>query len=258
MGRHARMGTTAGTRRWAARTSALGLAALVTALLARNASAQQVAEFDLTGSVVGERGDPLVGAFVSFAGADWGALTGDDGVFRIPDVVEGRVELEVEQLGYETLRWAGDVGPGSGPLVLRMEPRALMLEGLTVVTDRFRSRRNATATSVRAWDREKLATSPYQTAAQFVSARAGLSTVPCRSLLTHTSVCLRSRGRIVAPSVYVDEAPVFAGMEYLDAMEPHELYLVEVYGGGRHIRVYTQQFMERAARTRLQPVAFIW
>lgn len=254
----ARMGTAGRRRRWAGRAGSLGLAALAVAVLARTAPAQEVAEFDLAGSVVGERGEPLVGAFVSFAGADWGSLTAEDGTFRIPDVVEGRVELEVEQLGYETLRWAGEVGPGSGPLILRMKPRALMLEGLTVVTDRFRNRRNATATSARAWGRDQLATSPYETAAQFVSARAGLSTVPCRSLLLHTSVCVRSRGRTVAPSVYVDEAPVFAGMEYLDAMQPHELYLVEVYGGGRHIRAYTQQFMERAARTRLQPVAFIW
>jgi len=33
---------------------------------------------------------------------------------------------------------------------------------------------------------------------------------------------------------------------------------VEVYAGGAHIRVYTNGFLERAARTRLLPVAFVF
>lgn len=241
---------------WRVWVGALAFAVLAVALMARSAFGQEVEAFDLTGTVVGENGQALVGAFVSFPGADWGSLTNEEGRFRIPDVTPGRMELQVDQLGYATLEWAGHVGADSGPLLLRMEPRALMLEGLTVVTDRFRNRRNATATSVRAWDRGALATSPYETAARFVEARAGITMTPCRA--AHTSTCVWSRGRVVAPSVYVDEAPVFAGMEYLDAMQPHELHMVEVYSGGRHIRVYTERFMERAARTRLQPLAFVW
>lgn len=256
MGMTRRMGTKNGRGRWTARLAGAVVAVVTVGLAAGGALGQEVEAFDLTGTVVGESGQPLVGAFVSFPGADWGSLSDEEGVFRIPDILPGRVELEVEQLGYATLTWAGEVGPTSGPLVLRMEPRAVMLEGLTVVTDRFRSRRNATATSSRAWDRTDLVTSPYESAAQFVSARAGLSTTPCRA--AHTSVCVWSRGRAVAPVIYVDEAPVFAGMEYLESMRPHELHLVEVFSRGRHIRVYTEHFMERAARTRLQPMAFIW
>lgn len=236
--------------------SRVATALLAMGVLAQTGRAQEPTEFDLVGTVVGESGEALVGAFVSFAGADWGSLTDEEGSFRIPDVLPGRVELEVQQLGYATRSWTGEIGPDSGPLVLRMEPRAVMLEGLTVVTDRFRNRRNATATSSRAYDRTTLVTSPYESAAQFVTARAGLSTTPCHG--PHTSVCVRSRGRVVAPVIYVDEAPVFAGMEYLESLQPQELHMVEVYAGGRHIRVYTEHFMERAARTRLQPIAFVW
>jgi len=35
---------------------------------------------------------------------------------------------------------------------------------------------------------------------------------------------------------------------------PHELYMVEVFQGGRHIRAYTHHFMERAAEQRLMPM----
>lgn len=251
-----RAGREGGRSGWVRWGMVVALTALAVAAMARSAFAQEGGSFDLGGMVVGESGQPLVGAFVSLPGAEWGSLTDEEGRFRIPGMTPGRVELKVEQLGYATREWAGHVGPASGPLVLRMEPRAVMLEGLTVVTDRFRNRRNATATATRAWDRGELVTSPYESAARFVEARAGVSTTPCRA--RHTSVCLWSRGRVVAPVVYVDEAPVFAGMEYLEALQPHELHMVEVYAGGRHIRVYTERFMERAARTRLQPVAFIW
>jgi hypothetical protein len=47
-------------------------------------------------------------------------------------------------------------------------------------------------------------------------------------------------------------------MDYLAAIAPHELHMVEVFGQGRHIRAYTTRFMERAAKTRLQPVAVLF
>jgi hypothetical protein len=232
----------------------LGLA-VTTAELGAQARVAEPAVVDVVGTVVDDAGRPLAGAFVSLDGSDRGVLSDERGRFRIPDLDAGRVVLRVEQLGYADLVWAGVVGTDPRPLVLALEPRPVMLEGLTVVTDRFRARRNAVATAVRAWERADLATSPYETAARFIAARAGLATVPCRA--AHSSLCVWSRGRVVSPTVYVDEAPIFGGMEYLDALPPHELHLVEVYGNGRHIRAYTEQFMERAAQIRLQPVAFL-
>ncbi len=251
----ARRDDAGGLLRWLA---VLALCVAAVALAAQGAWAQDLdEEFDLAGRVVGEGGRPLVGAFVSFAGADWGSLTDEAGRFRLPDVLPGRVELHVEQLGYADGSWAGVVGPGSDALIIRLEPRAVMLEGLRVVTDRFETRRRALAVSSRAYEREDLATSPYSTARDFVEARGGIFTTACRGrFASHATTCVWSRGRAVAPTVYVDEAPVFAGMEYLAVMEPHELNRVEIYGRGTHIRVYTQNFMARAARIRLQPVAF--
>ena len=58
--------------------------------------------------------------------------------------------------------------------------------------------------------------------------------------------------------IVIDEIPILGGMDYLAAIAPHELHMVEVYGHGRHIRAYTTRFMARAAKTRLQPVALLF
>ena len=233
-------------------------AVLAIAFLAQGAFAQdlRVAQpFDLVGTVTDEGGRPLVGAFVGLADSEWGSLTDDAGRFRIPDVTPGVVTLEAELLGYQKLTWEGPVAAGSG-LALRMTAKPILLEGLTVVTDRFESRRRAVASSVRWFDHGALATSPQSTALAFVQARAGLYPVRCNGAWSNR--CFMVRGRATEPRVWVDEAPVMGGLEYLESMAPHELYMVEVYGAGRAIRAYTPQFMERAAESRLRPIPFVY
>ena len=235
------------------------MAVIAIALLASDALSQepQTDNFDLVGTVVDDvSGGVLVGAWVSLEGAEWGSITDEKGRFRLPDVSAGAYAITVEQLGYETLVWTGEVAP-DGPLALRVNPQPLLLEGLQVVTDRFRSRRNRTAQSVVAYDRADLATSPQTNVVDFVALRVGTSRDRCGDA-TRGNTCFRFRGRSVEPAVFVDEVRVLAGLDYLDALAPHELQLVEVFGSGRHIRAYTNQFMTRAARTRLQPVAILF
>ena len=54
--------------------------------------------------------------------------------------------------------------------------------------------------------------------------------------------------------IYVDEMPVLGGLGYLESFAPWEFHMIEVYGGGRHIRAYTPRFMERAAKRRISPI----
>jgi hypothetical protein len=245
---------------WRLAVCVICVALVAVALLTRDALAQEgdePVEFDLGGVVVDDvSGAALAGAFVSLAGSDWGSLTNDEGRFRIPDTLEGRTSLSVEMLGYETLVWAGTVSEGDAP-VLRLVPQAIVLEGLRVVTDRFQSRRNGTATSVRAFDRGDLTSTPEETVLDFVAMRTGLARTRCPAAAV-SSACLYIRGRLSESVVYVDEMPVIGGLDHLDAIQPHELYMVEVYARGRHIRAYTNQFMERAAKTRLQPIALLF
>jgi hypothetical protein len=124
------------------------------------------------------------------------------------------------------------------------------------VTDRFRARRNAVATPVRAFDAADLSSTAQETALDFVTLRAGTWVTPCAG--RYGDSCIYLRGRNVEPTVYVDEMPVLGGLEYLAAIPPYELYMIEVYGNGRHIRAYTPQFMERAAKQRLNPIALLF
>lgn len=236
---------------------ALGVGA--TALVARGALAAQEMEgrgaVDLVGTVTDAGGRPLVGAFVSVEGSDWGSLTGETGRFVIPDLPSGVVTLTAQLIGYETLTWTGAVA-GGVPVALTLKEQPILLEGLNVVTDRFESRRRGVATSVRWYDYGILATSTQPNALDFLSARAGLARVPCRGAWSNE--CLIVRGRMTEPVVWVDEAPVIGGLDYLRVVPPHELYMVEVYASGRHIRAYTQRFMERAAKNRIQPMALLF
>ena len=244
---------------WAGPAVCVALVIVALALLTRDAMGQEVAQdFDLIGTVTdGQTGQPLVGAFVSMTGSEWGSVTGDDGRFVIPDVYAGRISLTTEQLGYETLVWEGEIGADDPLLALAMTPQPVLLEGLQVVTDRFRTRRNRTSVSVQSYDRDALAQTHQETILDFVAMRAGAPRARCGGN-ARGDICLRIRGQSIEPVVYVDEAPVLGGLDYLDVLQPHELYMIEVYGQGRHIRAYTTQFMERAAKTRLLPIALLF
>jgi hypothetical protein len=64
------------------------------------------------------------------------------------------------------------------------------------------------------------------------------------------------RGRVIMPRVYIDEAATFAGLDHLYGLGTDDLYLVEVYGNGEQIRVYTNWFARGLAQGKyqLQPV----
>ncbi len=234
-----------------ARLALLALALQATTALAQDRAAD-APEFTLIGTVVdGQTGAVLPGAWVGMTGTEWGSITNDDGRFRIPGMTEGRLALDIELIGYEPLEWTGPVDADGG-LVIELAPQAIVLEGLQVVTDRFRSRRRATATTVQAYDPGALASSGAQNALEFIEFNSATWATSCNG--RYTSQCLVVRGRTVEPTVWVDEAPVIGGLEYLQSFEPWEFHMIEVYAGGRHIRAYTPHFMERAARNRLFPV----
>ncbi len=90
----------------------------------------------------------------------------------------------------------------------------------------------------------------------FLRFRSGIS---LRNLLD----CFRDRsGRCDAFSggrstICIDEAPFLGGLENLDMYMPYEFELVEVYGRGTQIRLYTEAFMKRAANRRLNPAPLV-
>jgi hypothetical protein len=219
-----------------------------------SAAREETEPFALIGFVTdAESGAPLVGAWVGLTGTDWGSLTNEEGRFRIPNMDPGPLALRVELLGYETQDWAGSIADGDQSVRIGLNPQPVLLEGLNVMADRFRSRRNAVATSVFAFESPMLATTSARTALDFIEQHAGVSATSCAG--RRGSTCLFVRGRLTEPVVYVDEARVLGGLEYLDTLAPWELNMVEVYGGGRQIRVYSPNYMKRAAELRILPIA---
>jgi hypothetical protein len=140
------------------------------------------------------------------------------------------------------------------PVQIGLEPKPVMLDGISVVADRIElmqrrltSRRRAFAQASRAFEQDRLMRSAAFDMAEFLYLEASLAPAPCgRGRLG--SACVLRRGQSIEPRVYIDEAPVLGGLEQLASYQPHDLYLVEVYSLGLEIRAYTHMFMERMAR----------
>lgn len=195
---------------------------------------------------------PLAGAHASVEASAWGSLTTDDGRFLLCGLGAGLHLVTVERLGYVTLESRIEANASGEPVALHMRPDPVLLEGLEIVSDRFERRRRAVATSVRAFDQETIASSGYWSAADFVDMRAGVITTPCGM-----SRCVFYRGQRVNPTVYLDEFPLIGGWSQLETIPSSQLYMVEIYRRGTHIRAYTHHFMKRAATVRLAPM-MIW
>lgn len=194
---------------------------------------------------------PLAGAYVSVAGSDWGSLTTDNGWFALCEIEAGTHLVTVVRLGYATLDTQVETGESRNRVALRMQPDPILLEGLEIVADRFERRRRGVETVVRTFDREDLVRSGYWSAAEFVDLRAGVVTTPCAG-----TTCIYYRGYMygaVEPVVYLDEVLMPGGWFQLEDIPTNQLYMLEVYGGGTHIRAYTHHFMEHAAKVRLEP-----
>jgi len=201
-------------------------------------------------------GEPVHHATVFLPARSIGFLTREDGSFEIPNLPSGEHTVEVQRLGYRTATMQVEVTDPPRPLEFRIVPEPVILEGLEIVSNRFERRRRATTMSSRVFELDDLLTSPATTMRDFLAGRAMVSIHPCPPQMMAFD-CVRVRGRFQAPSVYVDEIPLMGGLDQLAAWSPQDFQMVEVYGWGRHIRAYTHNFMERAARTRLAPLP-IW
>ncbi len=209
-------------------------------------------------------GTRLEGARVQLVDVRGGTLTDSLGGFELPGVPVGIRTVTVDHYGFEGLEVVLRVTPDMEPVVVELDPRPVMLEGFEVVTDRLaemerrlRSRRRATATSIRAFDLERLTRSASGDMLEFLRFESMLHMSPC-GRGGYADLCVLRRGRLSTPRVYIDEAPAVGGLDQLATYRPSELYLVEVYGRGLQIRAYTHNFMERMARRPMALIPIFW
>lgn len=216
----------------------------------------------VVGQVVdSESGQPLPGAVIEIDELNRRAVSDQHGRFRLERVRPGVYAIEIRQLGYAPLVDSWTLEAGVHQVAAGLHPRPIVLEGIRVQADRFARRRNAAPTSVMLFNRSELLTTGASTADQFVLQRAAISRTMCpqRSrAISFESECVWIRGGPVAPAVYIDEMPAVGGLLQLSHYRPHELYMVEVYGHGRHIRAYTQWYIERVAKSGQTPMPLLY
>lgn len=204
----------------------------------------------LEGRVVSAKtGQPLAFARVELPELKRRTVTDREGNFRLDRIPAGEHLVRAALIGYRAE--AGAVLAKAGaPIELRLAEDAVVLQGLTVTTDRLKERLRAFSYPARVLDREAIAGSGASNVRHLVATRGGMLTVPCgRS----GGICVRIRGDVVHPRVFVDEAFRPGGIDDLMAMSPSEISRVEVLRGGLQIRVFTEQFTEWAARTDYRP-----
>ena len=94
------------------------------------------AQFTLAGKVVDEDGRPIGYAYVAVSESGQWAMTDDQGSFRIKDVVEGKLTLAVQCLGYQKRTLPMNVTKNVLTLRLVMKEDNLRLSEVTVVAKR--------------------------------------------------------------------------------------------------------------------------
>lgn len=213
----------------------------------------------LRGTVVDALGGAPIGGALVVLEEDRAVLTDSLGAFDLGEVASGGIGLTVRQYGYEILDVIATVPPGEELAIeVPLTPRAVLVDGLSVVMDRLelmerrlRSRRTAVASSVHAFEQERLVGSSARDLLEFIRTEGMLHMTAC-GRASWSGACVWRRGRPVEPRVFIDEVPLIGGLDYLTTYRPHELYLLEVYARGLEIRAYTHNFMERMA---VKPVA---
>jgi hypothetical protein len=233
---------------------------LVLALWSQPGNAQQAQRGSVRITIVGQVLDsstrqPIAAASVELMGTRRQAFTDKQGRFALKDVAVGPYLVAAEQLGYAIGQLSQTFDESTPAIEILLTPDPIQLQTIQVNNDRLLRRRRAVATSVFAYDAERLRRSAAFDAHQFV--RQNVFAFPCPDPMMG-SLCVRRRGRIIVPQVYIDEAPTPAGAEFLHGLPLDDVYLVEIYSNGAHIRVYTNWFARLLAqgRIRLSPVLF--
>lgn len=228
-------------------------------------------------------GTAVPGAAVYMDGEGYGVLADSAGVFRFEDVPPGPQLVAAVQFGYEETAASFDVPDEGAFIEIELTPQPILLDGVTAVVDnistmqrRLRSRRRAAAFQTRAFDQERLLRSASATALEFLRSETRHYPVPCpagtgafgagnstgrlgwhgisRLSGAMSTRCIIRRGRTISPRVYVDEMPAIGGLDELDSYPTAQIYALEVYSSGAEIRAYTYQFMQRMAE---RPMALI-
>jgi hypothetical protein len=215
-------------------------------------------------------GEPLAGAVVRLTDGDALAVTDSAGSFVLRAIPPGTHPWQISRLGYATWNEDVQVEPEDEEFTIRLLPRPRVLEGLVVVADRLGDRRATSGMTVELLEHSEIVRTAGSDLYIFLQSRLGVPLVPCGSSVqevanrgrVHAPVpadpvhsgdeveknCAWVRNRRVEISVFIDEQRATDGLSQLRATPPADVHSIEVFSGGSMIRVYTEAFVQRAAR----------
>ncbi len=221
-------------------------------LAAAPAAAQNGA---VRGQVVDTRsGQPVPHAAVYVNHSRTAVVADAQGRFEVKNVRPGTRAIWADAPGYTMEMAMVEVTEGVAEVTLQMQSDPVRLAALQVTTSRFDRRADGYAGTVRVFRHADLAAMWYPNVAQMLESRARVQPAVCRGYSTRGRLtCVYSRGSTVPSRLVVDEAPWLGGTDDLRDFQLADVARVEVFGGGREIRVYTRQFMEWASRRPFVP-----
>lgn len=241
--------------RWTASTCTAALAAL--SLAAAPAAAQRAT---LRGQVIDSRsGQPVPHAAVYVDDNRTAALADAEGRFEVKHLRAGTRAIWADAPGYAMDLSMVELAADTTRVTLAMQSNPVQLEALRVTVSRFDRRARAYGGPVRVYREADLAGMWYSNVGQMVESRGQVQRAPCAGTytLSFSYGCVASRGTVAASRVVVDEAPWMGDVRDLHDFPLADVSRVEIYGGGREVRVYTRQFMEWASRKPYTP-APLW
>ena len=193
---------------------------------------------------------PIPGASVQIAELKLLVMTDHVGRFAFAELAPGHYTFVTSGFGYETNRERSVIGLNAF-MVVRLNPMAITLEGIEVTVERLvrqlEIRRLSTPRASEAFETEVMERTMEIDVAAFVNARTSLTLY--RDQLDRLQVRLRGRQRPLR--VCLDEVAVASG--FLGNIQPSELGLLEVYEGMGMVRMYTKDFLSRAATEGFSP-----
>lgn len=212
--------------------------------------ADSVRSFTFRGNVVDYLTEgPIEGAIVQIAELGRSAEADANGYFEFPDLVPDSYTIVTASYGYETNREPSDI-PLGAVMVVRLNPIAIEVEGIEVEVERLlrqlEIRRIATPAPSTSFDAGELEVTVDHDVVELVRERTSLDILEDSFGLP----VARFRNRTSRLRVCLDEVPVGAG--FLQNLQPQQLGLVEVFESLRMVRMYTDDFLERAAERGFQ------
>lgn len=202
-------------------------------------------------------------------------LADQDGRFHFDRLPPGSLTWLFRALGYAD--WSEEISIEAGEhLRVGLLPQPVVLETIVATSNRLAERRKGVGLSVMAISWNEIQSTVATNVAQVVAGRSPHPAVKCPSgsagsppppvarsqhpsrvtprrehaplggADAATGLCLRWRGKVISPQIYLDEQATPVPLDVLYQFMPHEIHTIEYYqhpARGTIIRVYTLEFM---------------